>query len=443
MRQHGNKRTGPRRKRAKLPALLAAALLLQAGWLTEQAHGAYGSDKDYGGHWSEPLIASGLHDGLLQGYEDGSFRPEQPITRAELAVLLVRAYPDLSGSEAAAAIPDAANETWFGGAAAKAAAAGVLPLDENGLFQPSQAVTRLEWAAALAELLHWEEQDRTVHFKDQYFYPSGKLRSWLLKAVADGYLDESADGYALPYRPVTRSEALYTLTKARGVLPAGLLAPGIRAEQEYSGIILETPTGFAIRVQSGSGGFTDYELGTGAAASLAGSDSVIGLSGTEIRITAVAGLVPGRLQVLALEVSSASPAAGKADKSSELHHGQSDGVQRVEGVLIEEHHSKLEDPKKHVLKCLLMPDCAASGFGISVLQADGTYKFYKFDQTGHQLAAVLIDSITKQNNIVIAAEGSLEGDAFHATKLWQEPDSAAKKDDEQHHATGDSGHHHE
>jgi hypothetical protein len=45
---------------------------------------------DISGHWAENAIRRAISRGLMQGYPDGSFRPDQPVTRAELAVILDR-----------------------------------------------------------------------------------------------------------------------------------------------------------------------------------------------------------------------------------------------------------------------------------------------------------------------------------------------------------------
>ena len=45
---------------------------------------------DYSGHWAEKSIRWALDKGLMQGYPDGSWRPDEPLTRAELAVILQR-----------------------------------------------------------------------------------------------------------------------------------------------------------------------------------------------------------------------------------------------------------------------------------------------------------------------------------------------------------------
>ena len=45
---------------------------------------------DYEKHWAREDIDWAISKGLLKGYPDGTFRPDQPVTRAELAVILRR-----------------------------------------------------------------------------------------------------------------------------------------------------------------------------------------------------------------------------------------------------------------------------------------------------------------------------------------------------------------
>lgn len=45
---------------------------------------------DITGHWAEDSIRRCMERGLMQGYPDGTFRPDEPVTRAELATVLRR-----------------------------------------------------------------------------------------------------------------------------------------------------------------------------------------------------------------------------------------------------------------------------------------------------------------------------------------------------------------
>lgn len=49
---------------------------------------------DITGHWAEKAIRQCMERGLLRGYPDGSFQPDKPVTRAELAVILDRMEDD-------------------------------------------------------------------------------------------------------------------------------------------------------------------------------------------------------------------------------------------------------------------------------------------------------------------------------------------------------------
>lgn len=53
------------------------------------------NEDDITGHWAEKAIRRCMERGLMKGYPDGSFQPDKPVTRAELAVILDRMEDDL------------------------------------------------------------------------------------------------------------------------------------------------------------------------------------------------------------------------------------------------------------------------------------------------------------------------------------------------------------
>ena len=53
---------------------------------------AGGSFSDVSGHWAEAWIEQLKAEGITSGYPDGTYRPENPVTRAEMAVFLVKAF---------------------------------------------------------------------------------------------------------------------------------------------------------------------------------------------------------------------------------------------------------------------------------------------------------------------------------------------------------------
>ena len=92
--------------------------------------------------------------------------------------------------------------------------------------------------------------------------------------------------------------------------------------------------------------------------------------------------------------------------------------QTFTGIVIDEHcFEKKPDPTLDSKKCLMMPACAATGYGIAVKQADDTYTFYFFDgefapaATGAQKsAASLIEASSKTDNFLVSVTGTLTGE---------------------------------
>ncbi|SFB37053.1 S-layer homology domain-containing protein [Cohnella sp. OV330] len=101
-------------------------------------------------HWAAADIAAVGKLGLMNGYADGTFRPDQPVTRAEMAALAVKlaqpsgtpgaGFGDTAGSWAEAAIKQAQGAGWIGGYG-------------DGSFRPGQALTRAEAVTMLNRVL--------------------------------------------------------------------------------------------------------------------------------------------------------------------------------------------------------------------------------------------------------------------------------------------------
>jgi len=102
--------------------------------------------------WARPAVAAARERGLVGGYPDGTFRGGEPVTRAELACLLLRVADreGLSPPAAPVVLADADRvPAWAREAVGRAAAAGLLGGREGGVFAPRAPATRAEVAAAL------------------------------------------------------------------------------------------------------------------------------------------------------------------------------------------------------------------------------------------------------------------------------------------------------
>lgn len=106
--------------------------------------------------WAVHAVRILVGRGWLKGYPDGSFRVEQPVTRAEAAVVLARAVPHLSGQHTVFATDRDQWPDWAAAAIRSVQAAGLMSADQVGAFRPHHPLTHAEALTALrkaAELL--------------------------------------------------------------------------------------------------------------------------------------------------------------------------------------------------------------------------------------------------------------------------------------------------
>lgn len=99
-------------------------------------------------YWAKNEVNYLASKGLLNGYEDGTFRPENPITRAEVATILVRSNGDIK-QKFKKIFPDIDDSHWANKYIEKAAELGYMLGYEDGSFKPDQVITRGETVVTL------------------------------------------------------------------------------------------------------------------------------------------------------------------------------------------------------------------------------------------------------------------------------------------------------
>ena len=109
------------------------------------------SDVDAGA-WYAPYAAFARGYQVVKGYPDGTFRPEQGVTRAEL-VKLLSAYQGLEGQGSESAFSDVSDSYWASKEIAWAAGLGLVTGYPDGTFRPDQTVSRAEAVVILNRAL--------------------------------------------------------------------------------------------------------------------------------------------------------------------------------------------------------------------------------------------------------------------------------------------------
>ncbi len=111
------------------------------------------SFSDISFHWAEAGIKQAVSAGIVSGYPDGTFKPDRTVTRAEFAVMLMNALKP-QGDGAALAFADKAKiGSWAQRSIAQAVQAGIVNGYEDGSFRPNGEITRAEMAAMIAKAL--------------------------------------------------------------------------------------------------------------------------------------------------------------------------------------------------------------------------------------------------------------------------------------------------
>ena len=100
-----------------------------------------------------PKLNTADHFAYVQGYPDGTVKPAGNITRAETAAILFRLMDDASRKtyySTKSGFRDVASGSWYNTYVATLNNAGVITDSSNGYFRPNEAITRAELAAMLA-----------------------------------------------------------------------------------------------------------------------------------------------------------------------------------------------------------------------------------------------------------------------------------------------------
>lgn len=171
-------------------------------------------------HWASEAIKDMAARHIISGMPDGSFSPNNSVTRGEFAALLARLL-QLPASED---IPfaDVKASDWFAKEVSAAAKAGIINGAGNGLFNPNAAVTREQMAVMLTNAFRAADgqiPEGTKHagFKDQDVISAWAKQS-IDEAVVLGLLRGGSNNMFHPKKLATRAEAAQVLASLLGKL---------------------------------------------------------------------------------------------------------------------------------------------------------------------------------------------------------------------------------
>lgn len=177
-------------------------------------------------HWAKGYIEQLIDTGVISGYPDGVFRPENSVTRAEFIKTLVISCGLPLKPRVNPTFADVGTNHWHYPYIETAVAAGiVVPGDYIQFkFDPDEPITRVEAAIFLSRSLGLTEESAYTGFDDGNQVPQ-EFRGYIRAAKERGLITGYPDGTFRPWNPITRAETckilvcyMYEQGKGKGLV---------------------------------------------------------------------------------------------------------------------------------------------------------------------------------------------------------------------------------
>ncbi|NOV04803.1 RCC1 domain-containing protein [Paenibacillus planticolens] len=198
----------------KLLSLIVIACLLFSSFGVAFGATAAGTS-DLQGHWAASKISAWIDKGFIKGYDDGSFKPDNQITRAEFIALINRSFGFTETSDIA--FRDVASDNWAHAEVAKAVKAGYISGYADGTIGINKPISRQEAAVIVSRLL---TLNTATDAANAAFIDASQMAAWSKDAIGEVVAAQIMNGYDAdhsfkPLAPITRAEAVVTLDRAQ------------------------------------------------------------------------------------------------------------------------------------------------------------------------------------------------------------------------------------
>ena len=158
------------------------------------------------------------HYAYIVGYPDKTVRPQNGITRAEVATIFFRLLTDETrnaNSTKSNSYSDVAAGAWYNHAVSTLSAMGIVKGDSDGKFNPNAPITRAEFAA-IAARFDDKANSTTADFSD---IVSHWAKNEISAASNNGWITGYPDGTFRPDNKITRAEAMTLVNRVLKRLP--------------------------------------------------------------------------------------------------------------------------------------------------------------------------------------------------------------------------------
>lgn len=169
--------------------------------------------KDMSAHWASRDISLASRLGWIEGYQDGTFKPNQQVTRAEFSALMVNIF-GLNMGDKTVQLTDI-NDQWATSYIQILASQGFIQGYADGTFQPKRTISRAEMLVILSKLIDFQTQKPMLTTSGFSDIPSGYwAQSVIDSAFSAKIIQGIGDHRFAPNTGITRAEAVTLILRA-------------------------------------------------------------------------------------------------------------------------------------------------------------------------------------------------------------------------------------
>ncbi len=164
---------------------------------------------DISGHWAQAQITALNEKGIIKGITETRFAPEETINRAQFAALIRRAL-NLNLNQVQNTLTDVHPNDWFAGEISAVVQSGIMTGDAEGTFRPYDPISRQEMAKVIIKAYQYKNNITELPITELIFTDHESVAPWaqqyVQNAVALGLMNGMGNGTFSPLAPSTRAQ---------------------------------------------------------------------------------------------------------------------------------------------------------------------------------------------------------------------------------------------
>lgn len=172
---------------------------------------------DIDNHWAEEDILLLGNKLIVSGYEDGSFMPKGTIKRGEFITLIARSLGFDTNNSDITKFSDVSAEAYYAGALKALVDQGLINGYADGTFKPDAQISRQDVAVILGGIIEFLELQNAESGQAKTFKDSSDISSYAANAIEEAAKLQIINGYEdnsfKPKAPISRAEAVIMIEK--------------------------------------------------------------------------------------------------------------------------------------------------------------------------------------------------------------------------------------